>query len=405
MATRTVYIELSKTPIYRRIAQALGAELVRHGLEVMAVKPEGFNSTTFHQFVTQQGGDRAVYVSSASSNAIQSKQQESDTFFFEHFPGKLVFLHQDAILGGLDLLSGISKLQAWRRVAARAAHLCIEADNISDLASVGIGNARLVPHASEIAAAEPAVDGFAYGTSFVGHAVPSMHYAVTGSSQRYRALIDGAVQARRTDFASPLEPRMKAYADQAIDGLGTPFDQAVLRVAQAQWLRNEITGQTLPLRGWVFEHCGIASMDIFGGDPAYLHGIARQLQVDRPGMRYHPAVYEPAEVQAVFNRSRVNLNISSLQFDHAVVNRFHDVILSGGLCLTDARSGLPALTSAHAELSFRTLDELRDRAAYFSRPENARQRALLVKAVQQDVARNSGYPVLARAIVEALDGL
>ena len=403
--SRTVYIELSPTPIYRRIALALGAELTRRGLTVLAVKPEGFNSSTFGQFVAQQGGAGTAYISTAASNAIQQREPGTGRYYFESFPGRLVFLHQDAILGGLDLLAGIAKLQAWQRVAGRTAHLCIEADNIADLASVGIDNARLVPHASEFVAVAPIEDDFDYGAAFVGHAVPSHAYPIGTDSARLRAVLEDAVRVRSEDFASPLEPRVKAVAGQAVEGLGSANDQAVLRVAHAQWLRNEITGRTLPLRGWVFEQCGIAPLHIFGGDPAYLHGVDRQLQVARPGVHYHPAVYDTTELQRVFNRSVLHVNLSSLQFDHAVVNRFHDVILSGGLCLTDARAGLAELTSLHAEVSYRTVDELRDRALHFARPENARERAALIRSVQQDVLRNSGYPLVAQAVVQALDGL
>jgi hypothetical protein len=402
-APKTIYIEDSRTPIYRRIAQSLGAELLRRGFEVLLIKPDGFSSDSFHAFLQGQGG--AAYVSNASSNAIQSRRPGSDAFFFESFPGKLVFLHQDAILGGLGLLAGIAKLQAWTRVAARSAHLCIEADNVADLHAVGIDNARLVGHASETLPAAPLLEGFDFEASFVGHVVPGGHYPPGGTSARFQALVAEAMQARQDDLGCALEPLVKAYADQAVDGLGTADDQAVLRVAQAQWLRNEITGQTLPFRGWVFERSGIERLSIFGGDPAYLHNVSRDLRIDRPGISYHPAVYEPAEVQGVYRRSRVNLNVTSLQFDHAVVNRVHDVFMAGGLCLTDARDGLAQLTSAHADISFRTLGELRDRAAYFSQPGVAPERAALVRRVQQDIIDRAGYPSLTGAIATALEGL
>lgn len=58
---RTVFIEESKTPIYLRIAQALGSELVRHGLQVMMIKPDGFNTLSFHEFVSSQSG--AAFIS------------------------------------------------------------------------------------------------------------------------------------------------------------------------------------------------------------------------------------------------------------------------------------------------------------------------------------------------------
>ncbi|WP_367849717.1 hypothetical protein [Rhodoferax sp. WC2427] len=398
---RTVYIEESHTPIYRRIAHALGAELQRLGFNVMIIKPDGFNSDSFADFLKGQNG--AVYVSNASSQVIQSRQPGSGTFFFEHFPGQLIFLHQDAILGGMSLLDGVAKLHAWLRVAERSAHLCIEADNVADLHAVGIANVQLVSHASDTYPVPPELYGFDFGTSFVGHVVPSGLYPPDGSSPRFLKLVDDVIAARRADFASPLEPLVKAYADQAIDGIGHASDQTLLRVAQAQWLRNEITGQTLPFRGWVFEECGIAPLEIFGGDPAYLHKVNRSLQVVRHGVSYHPAVYDPAALQRVFHRRRVNINISSLQFDHAVVNRVHDVFMAGGLCLTDAREGLAALTSAHAEISFRTLAELADRTSYFSNPAHAHERAALIEHVQRDILANSGYGLLGQTIAKAID--
>ena len=45
------FLEESPTPIYARIARALGQELARRGHEVMLVKPAGFNTTTFPEFL------------------------------------------------------------------------------------------------------------------------------------------------------------------------------------------------------------------------------------------------------------------------------------------------------------------------------------------------------------------
>lgn len=402
-AARTVFIEESRTPIYRRIAHAIGAELLQRGMQVFAVNPHAMDSSTFLAFLSQQNAD-AIFVSNASSHLIQSRAAGSAEYAFEKFAGRLIFVHQDAILGGLKVLDGLNKLQAWQRVNQRAVHLCIEADNIADLATAGI-RAALVPHASEIQAAEPCVDQFDYDASFVGHVVPSSYAPPLSDVPRYQSAIEHMLAARRVNFAMPLEPNVKACVDQALSGLGHESDRPLLRLAMAQWLRNEVTKQTMPLRGWVFEACGLDRIDIFGGDPAYLHNVARSLQIERDGVHHHPAVYDQEAVQQIFNRSRVSINISSLQFDHAVVNRFHDVIMSGGLCLTDARDGLSQLTPLHAEVSYRTLAELKEKADYFARPEKARERALLIQALQRDVARNSGYGLLADAIVQAIDTL
>lgn len=402
-APRTAFIEESRTPIYRRIAHAIGAELVRRGMHVLVVKPDALNTTTFQQLLAQQNED-TVFVSNASSQAIQSKLPAKDEYFFESFKGKLVFVHQDAVLGGLKVLDGINKLQAWKRVANRSVHLCIEKDNVADLGLVGI-KASVVPHASEVPPAEPITDGFSHVSSFVGHVVPSIYCPQTIDSVRLQESINEMVTARRINFSTALEPLIKGYIDQTIEGLGHTTDRPTLRLALAQWLRNEITGHTMPFRGWVFEECDISSLDIFGGDPAYLHKVERNLKIEKTGVKYHSAVYDPITVGRIFNQSRVSINISSLQFDHAVVNRFHDVIMSGGLCLTDARDGLPELTSAHAELSFKTVSELRDKVEYYSRPEKSRERSLLIKSVQADVRRNSGYEILADAIFQAISEL
>lgn len=404
MTVRSVFIELSPTPIYRRIALALGAELVRQGLEVQLVKPTGFDAESFSGFVEAAGGNEVGYVSTASSNIVQSRHPLRGSHYFERFSGPIVFVHQDAILGGQDLLAGISKLQAWQRVGGRSAHLCIESDSVGDLVAAGIPNAALVQHASEIQPMAPVLEGFDTETSFVGHVLPSGSYVQNASSPRLQELLTAAVDARRSDFSTPLEPLVKSFSARALDGLGTAADQAVLRVAQAQWLRNTITGETMRFRGWVFEGAEFP-LEIFGGDPAYLHGVDRQWRIGRPGVQYHPAVYDEEGLQRVYQRSCVNVNVSSLQFDHAVVNRVHDVFMAGGLCLTDQRSGLADLTSQHAEISFRTVEELHERVRFYARPEHARERALLIQAVQRDVAQRSGYGPLARAVRQAFAAL
>lgn len=398
---RTVFIEESRTPIYRRIAQALGAELVRNGLQVLMIKPDGFNASSFHEFVSKQS--EAVYISNSVNNAIQQKVPGQERYFFEQFPGKVIFLHQDAILGGADVMTGISKLQAWQRVAQRTAHLCIEPDNVVDLRGLGI-EAKVVPHATEIVATEPRLTDFEYEASFVGHVVPSA-YMPTFSDQRVQSLVDGAVNGRKTDLSFRIEPLVRTCSDTALVGLGTAADQATLKVAVAQWLRSQISSQGMPFRGWLFENCDIGPLTVFGGDPAYLHRIERNLSIERPGISYRPAAYELQDIKSVFNNSKISINLSSMQFDHAVVNRFHDVTMSGGLCLTDARSGLAELTSAHEDVSYTTLQELRDRAHYFSKQENAAQRALLIERIQKDIAKNSGYDLLVKAILSTLNAM
>jgi hypothetical protein len=321
--------------------------------------------------------------------------------FFEHFPGKLIFLHQDSVLSGLGFLAGLSRLQAWQRVRARAYHLCIEPASVQALIDAGISHAAWVPHASEIPPTEPELGAFEHEAAFVGHVVPSDSRQSTGSAS-VDALMNALFGARQQDLSVPLHPAVMAYSKQALGYFAGEADVQTMGVAHTQWLRTQTMNQSLQFRGWVFENAALPAVKIFGGDPAYLHGVDRSLRVSNPGVSYEPAVYEQEGLRSIFRNTAVNLNVSSMQFDHAVINRFHDVTMAGGLCLTDYRDGLADLTRHHSQVSYRNLAELSDKVRYFSRPENRRERALLIQDIQRELAQRSGYALLARHICQAI---
>lgn len=389
-----VYVEESGTPIYNRIAHALGRALVTLGNEVLLVKPAGFTTATYEEFLKKQDG-ASVYVTTNEPNIVNSLVPDSDTYFFERFPGRVIFVRQDAMLGGTTLLGAISKLRAWKRVAARSAHLCLEPNNVDDLKSLGIA-AHAVAHATEVLPVEPAEQGFEFDANFIGHVVPSI-YSPAGSTPAAQQVVEMAMKARRECLDTPIEPMLRTRAAM-LEGFGSPADNALLRIAAAQWLRTEVHHQTMPFRGWLLENAELESLDIIGGDPAYLHRVDRHLALDRPGITMHPAVYDAERLQQIFNRSRVSINLTALQFDHAVINRFHDATMAGGLCLMDRRPGLAELTSAHAEISFNNVAEMAERVRWFADPRHQSERASLIRKLQADVAAGSGYDKLARTI-------
>ena len=396
-----VYVEESGTPIYNRIAHALGRALMALGNEVLLVKPSGFTTATYDEFLRKQDG-ASVYVTTNEPNIVNGLVPGTDAYFFERYPGRVVFVRQDAMLGGTTLLGAVSKLRAWQRVAGRTAHLCLEPNNVDDLTALGI-RARVVAHATETLPVAPVEDGFEFDANFIGHVVPSI-YSPAGSTAAAHAVVTRAVTARRERLDTPLEDVMRAHAG-TLEGLGSPEDNTLLRIAAAQWLRTEVHHQTMPFRGWLLENAELGSLDVFGGDPAYLHRVDRHLALERPGITMHPAVYEAERLQQVFSRSRVSLNLTALQFDHAVINRFHDATMAGGLCLMDKRPGLAELTSAHAEISFNDVGEMAERVRYWADPRRAGERASLIRKLQADVAARSGYDKLAQAITECVTAM
>ncbi len=403
MSASTIYVEESGTPIYTRIARALGRELTRLGYSVLVVKPAAFNHDSYLAFI-QGVPEDAVYVSNAGSNIIQSRLPNQPTHYFEHFKGRVIFLHQDSLLSSQSFEQGLSRLQAWQRVAARSGHLCIEPGNVQVLKQAGIEHARFVPHASEIEASTPMIENFEHRASFVGHVVPSVYRQSSGSSS-VDGLLNQLFARRQLDMAVPVHDEVLAFSNQALDCLGNSPENTAFRLAHGLWVRGQLMHQSLQYRGWVFEQAQIDGLEIFGGDPAYLHGVDRALRIEREGITYQPAIYDMDALSRIFRRSLVNINVSSLQFDHAVVNRFHDVVMAGGLCLTDRRDGLAELTRHHAEVSFSTVAELEDKVRYYSHPDRARERASLISAMQTEVVERSGYPLLAREIAQSIGQL
>lgn len=384
-----VYLEKSHIFIYQRIANSIGVALARSGFEVYSVSPRNFNVESFSDFLASCGD--ATYISNGFTDAIQGRVKGSEKFFYEIFTGRIIFIHQDAILGGSEVLDATEKMKGWLRVSQRSTHLCLDPIDVSHLKSIGLHDVQLISHATEIIPVEPTADEFLYQTSFVGHVVPSKYRASTISSQRVQDLIDSAVGHRQLDLSSNLGGFVEGYVTNFIGDIGSSPDQAILKVAYFEWIRSRITDRTLPFRGWVFENLQLESVDIFGGDPAPMYGLERSVKIENPSIRYHNAVYDLEKVSSIYRNSIVSINVSSLQFDDAVVNRFHDVIMSGGLCLTDAKSGLADLTSAYADVSFRNLTECFERVVYFSRPENIGIRNALIKKLQRDIVKNSGY--------------
>lgn len=395
------FLEGSATAIYDRIARAMGRELLQRGKEVMLIQPAAFHVQGFQDFLRSRRPDD-VYVSMTGANLVQRRPDGASEFFFELFPGPILFVHQDAILGGIDFETALARLQAYRRVAHRSWHLCIEPDTVAALKAVGIDSAGLVPHASEFNPIDPSdVRDCQWPASFVGHVLPSAAMPRTGSPA-VAALLDAALQLREEHLGAPVQAMLQRFADRSAEAFGPPEETRMLRVAHTHWLRSQFTMRTMPLRGWVLERAELPDLTIFGGDPAYLHRVDRCLTLPSPGVTHRPPVYDTAQVQDIFRRTACSVNISSLQFDVAVVNRVHDVFLSGGLCLTDALGGVAELTREHAEISFRSPKELSERVAYFSDPRNNARRAALIRAVQQDLVRHTGYGRIGERLLEVL---
>lgn len=393
----TIWIEECRTPIYERIARSLGVELARLGKRVMIVKPSGFDTSSFSSFISQIND--GVYISTNESNAIHQKDPVSNQYFFESLKRKIVFVHQDSVLNRGNYSEVLSKLSAFQRIADRSTHLCIEPTNTEVLRSIGIP-AATVAHATEITARPPIETGFDRSASFVGHVIPSWvdNSDFSDASQQF---IRSLAEKRTNDASLLLEPCFEIAAQQSSDPLEAAKPSKLDIAAQRLWLRGQVHTHSLAMRGRLIEKAGLEEFSIYGGDPAYLHGVERSLRISQPGISYYPAIYDPKELLTLYARTAVNVNITALQFDAAVINRFLDVVMAGGLCVTDSKQLLPDLTRHHSEVSYRTPQELKERIVHFSSPSRARERTLLIREIQKDIAARQTTSHLANAVLSA----
>lgn len=397
----TIWIEQCRTPIYERIAHALGRELAAAGHQVMVVKPTGFDGRSFGAFLGELKD--GLYLSTNENNALQMLAPDGARHYFEIYGGRIVFVHQDSVLARGDHVGVLNKLQSFQRVAARSVHLCIEPGNVELLRSLGIA-AQLVGHATETMARPPWTAGFLREAAFIGHVVPDTAQAPT-LAEPLHSRIRALAEARAADASLALESGLQALSEQALPWFSSPQDRPLQAAAHRLWLRGQLHAHSLSMRGRLLEAAALDDLTIFGGDPAYLHGVTRNLELQRPGIRHEPAAYDAQTLQRLHAGTAVSLNITALQFDHAVINRFHDVVMAGGLCLTDAKSLLPELTRHHAEVAYSTPAELRDRVRHFAAPQRAQERALLVREMQREIAERGTTARLAMDVLLAARGL
>jgi spore maturation protein CgeB len=131
-------------------------------------------------------------------------------------------------------------------------------------------------------------------------------------------------------------------------------------------------------------------VDLYGGDPAWIHGMEQSRFFPSPQVVHHPPMFDPTEVIELFRTTRVNLNISALQFDHAVVNRVLDCAAAGGFLLTDKKAVLSELTGLAEEISYASPAELQEKVRYFLDPAHDPQRREIAWQLREDLQASCG---------------
>ena len=143
------------------------------------------------------------------------------------------------------------------------------------------------------------------------------------------------------------------------------------------------------MRGQLISTIKNHRVDIFGGDLSYGRINDPLLILQQNNIHYQPATQNYQDACGIYQSSRINLNISSLQFDTAVNNRVFDVVMAGGFILTDARDELTELIPLMQEVSFKTPEELSEKISYYSNIENEYRYLELKHEIHSEAKKHS----------------
>ena len=356
-------IESSSVPIYNRIATAFAQTLMEFGHTVHFIDATGFNEADFVN--TINGIEIDYYISTNELNVLQKKSESNDSFLFEKIQTKIIFIHHDNLFSAFHSISYIAnKLEALTNISQRSYHFCLEASNVDLLKAAGIPNAAKINHASEFSAA-PSMTQSQWGVTFIGHLMSSLNlYPADSIAGGQHLQVMAWNRFSQSSYAVQPDIERLVQDPYVLASLGTDADKNIL--ATQQFLMAGLNKFSSPLRGQLISTIKNHRVDIFGGDLSYGRINDALLVLQQNNVHYQPATQNYRDANTIYQNSRINLNISSLQFDTAVNNRVFDVALSGGFFLTDRRPDLESIFPFANEISYQTPEEMCEKIKYWS---------------------------------------
>lgn len=360
-------IESSSVPIYNRIATAFAKTLMEFGHTVHFIDASGFNEIDFVSTINSIEID--YYLSTNELNVIQKKSEISEEFLFEKILSKIIFIHHDNLFSAFHNINFIAnKIQALNNICTRSYHFCLESSNVELLKDSGIGNAYKINHASEFSA-QPSQSPVNWGVTFIGHLMSSLHLYPSDSMPGGQHL-QAMAWNRLCQSSYPIQPHIKKLVHDPYILSSLREDTNKNLLATQQYLIAGLNKFSSPMRGQLISTIKKHRVDIFGGDLSYGRIKDPLLVLQQSNIHYQPATDNYQDACSIYQSSRINLNISSLQFDTAVNNRVFDIVLSGGFVLTDKRNDLFKICPFANEISFETPEEMHEKIAYYTDTEN-----------------------------------
>jgi spore maturation protein CgeB len=349
-------------PIYNRIAIAFCIALKEMGHDVLFIDVSDFDRETYIKTINNL--DINYYISTNGANLIHAYDPISDSYNFDHIVHKKIFIHHDSAVAGPGTANEIfKKYNALSLVNSSSFHFCIERSTISELKKVGITNAFLITHASEFFGYKNENNSLDLNVSFIGHLTSDFStYPINQVNLSHHLL--GHIYKRISKSSYSIQPEIRALCEK--NEIQRMLNCLAYGSSVAyQILMHEITKLSLPYRAEIFKILNPIPIAIIGGDLSNGTSSHDIYRMSDSHINYYAATANYNQASEIYSNSRVNINLSSLQFDTGINNRIIDVVASGGFLLTDLRSDLLEIIPETREISFETPEELKEKIYFY----------------------------------------
>jgi spore maturation protein CgeB len=390
-------IEKTLTLIHSRITNNLIEVLIEYGHQVKLVDISAFSNP--YEYINHINNEQAdFYLINNLSSALANHNGNLDNFIFPKVETSIIFIHYDDIFSECNESKNVYLyLKSFIAAKERSYHFCLEYSNFLDLRSLGIRNVFPISHASEFHTLAPLESKNEIDVSFVGH-LAAGNDSILDTYLPFSYIFKADYWKRVSSLDTLLEPSSLAFADKMCGNKNDRVDY----LANKFFYRAMLHRFSQPFRGEVISKINDQfNISIFGGHPSYLHGNAQDSCVIKENLKYYSPTKNYHDSRKIYANSKINLNITSLQFDSAVINRVIDVGCSGGFILTDWRSELPQVTSVSDEISYRTIDELNSKIEYYLTHEKERKE--ISTQFHEDVINRFSYSNVVSYILEQLN--
>lgn len=383
-------IESSIELTEKRISEGYKDALEKQGHRVILFDADRYSDKALQHYIGTLTSQEIDYVlifdHSPCANAYLNK---IDSFTSEEITPSLLFIHYRNIWSN----SQHNLFAAWQRMNDKSFHFCLEYGNFIDLRIMGLKQVYPIFHSSEFK--RESISGrFAHDVSYVG----SFALNISNVLEEYEQLPFSPQVA--ADFWQRLTALDKKIAPSAVSfasrngAFGSP-DFINVRSGY-QHLLNQLSPC---FRGELIKRIHSQfHISIFSDDVNSESTLSK-----RKNLSFYPSIKDGQTIREIYSSSRINLNITDLQFDDAIAQQVIDVASVGGFILTDWKADLSRLTSVGEAISYRTIEEFNQKIDYYLSHE--KERLEIANQLHNDLANQFTYEKAVEFITSKLNDM